>query len=70
MSSVTLNGHTYSDDSHPTTGLAGGGHRTRFIPLIQDVVTVIQDVADAGEDAILAAEQAGIYILRLLSVRL
>lgn len=60
MSSVTLNGHTYSDDSHPTTGLAGGGHRTRFIPLIQDVVTVAQDVADAGLDALLAETQAGI----------
>ncbi len=44
MATVTINGHTYSDDSSPTTGLAGGGHRTRFIPLIQDVVAVTAGV--------------------------
>ncbi len=44
MATVTINGHTYSDDSNPSTGLAGGGHRTRFIPLIQDVVAVTAGV--------------------------
>jgi hypothetical protein len=44
MSSVTINGHTYTDDSNTTTGLAAGGHRTRFIPLIQDVVVVADEV--------------------------
>lgn len=44
MASVTINGNTYSDDSNASTGLANGGHRTRFIPLIQDVVTVAGQV--------------------------
>ena len=48
MATVTINGHTYSDDSNPSTGLAGGGHRTRFIPLIQDVVAVTAGVAGAS----------------------
>lgn len=41
MASVTINSHTYTDDANPTTGLGGGGHRARFIPLISDVVTVL-----------------------------
>ena len=48
MATVTINGHTYSDDSNPTTGLAGGGHRTRFIPLIQDVVAVTAGVSGSS----------------------
>lgn len=48
MATVTINGHTYSDDSSPTTGLAGGGHRTRFIPLIQDVVAVTAGVSGSS----------------------
>lgn len=64
MSSVTINGHTYTDDSNPTTGLAAGGHRTRFIPLIADVVTVSAEVesdrASASTDAGTATTQAGI----------
>lgn len=48
MASVTINGHTYTDDANPTTGLGGGGHRARFIPLISDVVTVLGTVAASG----------------------
>ena len=48
MASVTINGNTYSDDASPTTGLGGGGHRARFIPLISDVVTVLGTVAANG----------------------
>ena len=48
MATVTINGHTYSDDSNPSTGLAGGGHRTRFIPLIQDVVAVTAGVSGSS----------------------
>ena len=36
--SVTLNGNTYTDDASPTTGMANGGHRTRFIPALSDFV--------------------------------
>lgn len=48
MATVTINGHTYTDDASPTTGLGGGGHRARFIPLISDVVTVLGTVAASG----------------------
>jgi hypothetical protein len=62
MSSVTVNGHTYTDDSDPGTGLANGGHRSRFIPLIQDVVAVAGQVAtnatSAGEQAAVATTKA------------
>ena len=40
MTSVTINGHTYTDDSDPSTGMGNGGHRTRFIPALNDVVVV------------------------------
>ncbi len=57
MSSVTINGHTYTDDTNASTGLAAGGHRTRFIPLIQDVVAVAGDIA-ADAAAVLAESPA------------
>lgn len=57
MASVTINGNTYTDDADPTTGLANGGHRRLFIPLVADVVVyggqVVSDTAAA-----LAAAQA------------
>jgi hypothetical protein len=36
MASVTANGNTTTDDSDPNTGLGGGGHRQRLIPLFSD----------------------------------
>lgn len=32
--------HTYTDDSSPTTGLDGGGHVARLVPLILDAVYI------------------------------
>lgn len=56
MASVTINGHTYTDDANPSTGMANGGHRTRLIPLMQDVVTVAAGVtADKSAAAASAA---------------
>ncbi len=64
MASVTINGNTYSDDSNASTGLAAGGHRTRFIPLVSDVVVVAAEVesdrASAASGAGTATTQAGI----------
>lgn len=46
MSSVTFSpsvggdGSTVTDDSNATTGLDGGGHRTRFVPALAQVVAV------------------------------
>lgn len=53
MASVTLNGNSYSDDSNPTTGLANGGHRVRFVPALSDMLV------EAGNAAASAAESAG-----------
>lgn len=44
MASVTFptslggDGNTYTDDSNATTGLANGGHRTRFVPCLSNTV--------------------------------
>lgn len=46
MASVYFNpaiggdGSTVSDDDSPTTGLANGGHRTRFVPALAQLVAV------------------------------
>jgi len=32
--------HTYTDDSNPDTGLDGGGHVTRLLPLILDNLSI------------------------------
>lgn len=44
MASVTFptdfggDGNTYTDDADPTTGLANGGHRLRFVPCLSGAV--------------------------------
>lgn len=67
MASVTFppevggNGLTVTDDANPTTGLANGGHRARFVPALGQVVAVAQHVVDTAEDVNvdkLAAQQA------------
>lgn len=61
MSSVVINGHTYSDDADPGTGLAAGGHRKRLIPLVQDIVATAAAVSTnalAAAAAVPAAETA------------
>jgi hypothetical protein len=46
MASVTFpvslggDGSTVTDDASPTTGLANGGHRTRFVPALSQMVAV------------------------------
>ncbi len=46
MSSVTFppsvggDGSTVTDDNNPSTGLGNGGHRTRFIPALSQMVAV------------------------------
>lgn len=50
MSSVTFSpsvggdGSTVTDDANPTTGLDGGGHRTRFVPALAQTVAVASTV--------------------------
>ena len=56
MASVTFtpdvggSGLTVTDDANPTTGLANGGHRARFVPALAQVVAVAQHVVDTAED--------------------
>ena len=59
MASVTLNGVTYTDDSNASTGMANGGHRTRFVPCLSNFLAeaAIQ-IALAADQVDLAAAQA------------
>lgn len=56
MASVTFlpevggNGSTVTDDANPTTGLADGGHRARFVPALAQVVAVANHVVDTAQD--------------------
>ncbi len=62
MSSVTINGNTYSADGSTPKDMLNGGHRTHFIPLCSDVATVagqVQNNADqVAIDAVNAANGA------------
>jgi hypothetical protein len=57
MASVTFpsslggDGKTYSDDASPTTGLANGGHRTRFIPTLQGAVAMASAASTQAQNA-------------------
>lgn len=53
MTSVVIQGNTYSDDGTAAKDMRNGGHRTHFFPMVQDVVTTAADVAaDAAQVAI------------------
>lgn len=64
MASVTFpvsvggDGSTVSDDASPTTGLANGGHRTRFVPALGQVVTVAQTAVNSATSAQSSAQTA------------
>jgi len=65
MASVTFSvgvggdGSTVTDDSNASTGLANGGHRTRFVPAMGQVVAVaghvVTKAGEANSDAVAAA---------------
>ena len=60
--SVGGSGLTVTDDSNPTTGLANGGHRVRFVPALSQVVVVagntVTKATEAAESALAAANSA------------
>lgn len=65
MASVTFppalggDGSTVTDDSNPTTGLANGGHRARFVPALAQMVAVANGgVTQATAQVALAAAEA------------
>lgn len=64
MASVTFppslggDGSTVTDDASPTTGLASGGHRTRFVPALAQVVAVAGSVVTNAQAAANSAAAA------------
>lgn len=64
MASVTFpagvggDGSTVTDDSNATTGLANGGHRTRFVPALAQVVAVAQNTVTKATEAAASAVSA------------
>jgi len=58
MASVTFpsalggDGATYTDDSDPSTGLANGGHRTRFVPCLSGAVAMAESAASSAVKAL------------------
>lgn len=57
MTSATINGNTYTDDSSPSTGMGNGGHRTRFVAALNDVVVVASQVEDEADQVAIDAAQ-------------
>ena len=57
-SSVGGDGSTVTDDSSPTTGLAGGGHRVRFVPAMAQTVAVAANTVTKAAEASASATAA------------
>ena len=55
LESVGGDGSTVTDDANPTTGLANGGHRKRFVPALSQVVAVASNTVN---QALLAKDWA------------
>lgn len=64
MASVTFSvsvggdGSTVTDDSNTSTGLANGGHRTRFVPALAQVVAVASNTVTQATSALASANSA------------
>lgn len=64
MASVTFpasvggDGSTVTDDENPSTGLANGGHRARFVPALAQVVAVAQSAVSSATQAAASAATA------------
>lgn len=55
-------GKTYSDDANPNTGLANGGHRTRFVPILTNTVAMAARARDEAGNASGSAKAAEGYV--------
>jgi len=51
-------GSTVTDDTSPTTGLANGGHRTRFVPSLAQIVAVATNAITSATNASTSAGTA------------
>ncbi len=64
MSKVTFNtsiggdGSSVSDDNDAATGLGNGGHRTRFVPALQQTVNIVSTAVTKADEARQDAESA------------
>ncbi len=54
------NGTTVTDDSNVTTGLSDGGHRTRFVPAMGQVVAVANYVVNTAASIATGASGASL----------
>ena len=59
LESVGGDGSTVTGDANPTTGLANGGHRARFVPALAQVVVVAENTVTKATLAKDYAEKTG-----------
>jgi hypothetical protein len=69
MTTASINGNQYSDDSATgTRPLDNGGHRLWFLPLIQDIVTEALRISTNSTSAVSAAAAAQAALTSILGV--
>jgi len=61
MTSVTINGHTYSDDGTSARDMLNGGHNAWLIPMVSDVVVGVSGTAADAAAASASATLANTY---------
>lgn len=61
------NGSTVSDDANPSTGLADGGHRTRFVPALAQVVAIAGNTVTKAQESAASAASASASALTALN---
>ncbi|MEN9885538.1 MAG: hypothetical protein RL758_116 [Pseudomonadota bacterium] len=61
------NGSTVSDDANPSTGLADGGHRTRFVPALAQVVAIAGNTVTKAQEAAASAASASASALTAIN---
>lgn len=71
MASVTFSvsvggdGSTVTDDENATTGLAAGGHRTRFVPCLSQTVAVAANTVTSASAAATSATVSSNYAIKV-----
>lgn len=69
MTTATINGNQYSDNSATgTRNLDNGGHRSWFLPLIQDVVAQALEIENNAGSANTAAAAAAASLAAMLAI--
>ena len=55
MTSVTINGNTYSDDGSAAKDMRAGGHKLWLLPMVADVAAVGSAASSSADDAAASA---------------